>query len=889
MTTLHRIVAALRRWTSGGRAERELHEDVQSYVELRADELRAAGVSDAEARRRARIELGGVAQVEEAVRQSRTGALVEQTLQDVRYALRGLRRAPGFTLTAAISLGLGIGVNIAVFVVANATLLKPLPYDHPNELVVMAHEFKDPSIQSIRVVGLSWAEVQQWRSEQRIFAGVEGVRSAEVMRWREGAADLSVWRLTAGMTALLGVQPTIGRMFTREEADRQASVVVISDAMWTTRFARSPEAVGKMLTLDDRPYEVIGVMPASFRYGPGGNGGASAWLPLAERFDPAVPRSRLTSPIFRLRSGVPIAEANRLAADAGEQMQRLQPSQQPWTPIIQPFDEAHSSSRRAMLQPLTLLLLATTAVLLVVCANMANLLTARTLAREGEMAMRAALGATRSRLARLLFVEVGVIVLIGAGAAAVFAWGALDVALFVMPDRLKASLFTIALPAVDWRVTAFAVGLFVMASLVAGAWPAIRGSRLTARSTRALGASPGRRRMSAVLQAAQIATAVVLVTVAGLFANSLARTLTTDLGFDPHGLTVTIVQLPSRYASADSQHVTFEAILDRVRSVPGVRDAAIGDPPSVGGWAEFVRDSAVDARRTVESLKTIDAAYLNTIGLTLKAGRNVSAEDSVGSEPVVVIDERAARDLFSGESAIGRRIRYTAKIVNPNIVNVDGPPGPWRRIVGVVSPVLGADFTTRRPFGAVYVPRPQNMSRGGALLVRSSGRSSDVTEAVKRAVVSVVPDAMTPSTAALTLPYEEMVAAPRYYAVLVSVFAGLALVTAAVGLYGVLAYAVGQRQREIGVRVALGATLGEIRRLVIADAMRPVIAGLFGGWLVASLTTGYVASFLYGVSPRDPLTFSASGAVLLLTALVATIGPIRKATGVDPIRALRAE
>ena len=291
----------------------------------------------------------------------------------------------------------------------------------------------------------------------------------------------------------------------------------------------------------------------------------------------------------------------------------------------------------------------------------------------------------------------------------------------------------------------------------------------------------------------------------------------------------------------------------------------------------------------MESLKTVDAAYLNTVGVTLKAGRSFSAEDSAGSEPVVLIDERAARDLFPGESAIGRRIRYTAKTVNPNIVNVEGPPGPWRRIVGVVSPVLGADFTTRRPFGAVYVPRPQNMSRGGALLVRSSGGSSDLTDVVKRAVVSVVPDAMTPSTAALTLPYEEMTAAPRYYAVLVSVFAGLALLTAAVGLYGVLAYAVGQRQREIGVRIALGSSVSAIRGLVLREALGPVVIGLAAGTALAWLTTRYIASFLYGVSPRDPLTFSASVAVLLLTALVATIGPIRKAAGVDPIRTLRAE
>lgn len=503
--------------------------------------------------------------------------------------------------------------------------------------------------------------------------------------------------------------------------------------------------------------------------------------------------------------------------------------------------------------------------------------------------MRTALGATRRRLARLIFVEVGVIVLIGAGTAVLFAWGALNVALSIMPERLRASLFTLALPTIDWRVVGFGVGLLVMASLVSGLWPALRGSRLAVGAGRPVGRSPHGRRMSAVLQAAQISMAVVLITVAGLFANSLARTVGTDLGFDAAGLTVTIVQLPPRYATAAAQRVTFDAVLDRVRSVPGVRDAAIGDPPSAsGGWAEFVRDNA-DARRTMESIRTVDASYLDTVGVTLRDGRNFGPADSGGSEPVVLVDEKAAQDFFSGESALDQLIRYTAKTFNPDIVNVDGPPGPWRRIVGVVSPVVGADFTTRRPRGAVYVPRTQNMSPGGALLVRSSGSSGDVREAVRRAVVSVVPDAMTPSAAALTLPYEEMIAAPRYYAVLISVFAVLALVTAAVGLYGLLAYAVGQRHCEIGVRMALGATLGEIRRLVIADAMRPIVAGLSCGWLVAWLTTHYIASFLYGVSPHDPLTFSVSGAVLILTALIAAIGPIQRATGVDPIRALRAE
>ena len=883
------MAATLRRWVSRDRAERELHDEIQSYAELRAAELRAAGVPDAEARRRARIELGGIAQVEESVRQSRSGALAEQTLHDIRYALRGLRRTPGFTVTAALSLGLGIGVNVAVFSVANATLLKGMPYDHPEELVTMAHEFKAPSVQNIRMVGFTWPEVQEWRAERHIFSGVEAFRSGEAMQWREGATALSVWRLTAGLPALLGVEPAMGRTFSKEEADRQAPVVMISDAVWATRFGRQVDVVGRVLTLDDLRYEVIGVMPPAFRYGPGGGGGAVAWLPLAERFDPTAPRSRRASPIFRLRSGVSVAEANRLAGAVGERMQRLQPDAQSWSPLIKPYGDALESARAAAWSPLTLLLLATSAVLLVVCANVANLLTARAVSRGAEMTMRVALGATRRRLARLLFAEVGVIVLIGACTAVVFAWGALRVAMSIMPERLRASLFTIALPMIDWRVAGFGAGVLVLAGVVSGLWPAMRGARLAVGVGRPVGHSPRGRRMSAVLQAAQISLAVVLVTVAGLFANSLARTVNTDLGFDPAGLTVTIVQLPSSYSTADARRVTFDAIVDRVRSVPGVGHAAIGDPPSVGGWTEFVSDDDAQGRRAVESMRTVDGAYLDTVGVTLEAGRNFGPADSSGSEPVVLIDEKAARDLFAGESPLGRRIRYTAKTFNPDIVNVDGPPGPWRRVVGVVSSVVGADFTTRRPRGAVYVPRAQNMSQGAALLVRADGNAGEVMEAARQAVVAVVPDAMIPSAAAMTVPYDELVAAPRYYAVLIGVFAVLALVTAAVGLYGLLAHAVGQRQREIGVRVALGATLPEIRRLVLADAMRPAIAGLGVGWLIAWLSTRAIASFLYGVSPRDPLTFSVSGAVLILTALIAAIGPIRSATGVDPIRALRAE
>lgn len=883
MSRFRRLIATLRRWRHADRIDRDLQDEVEGYAQMLADEARASGLPPDEARRLALAELGSVEAVKESVRQSRAGIVVEQTWQDVRYAFRSLRRTPAFAATAVVTLALGLGASAVIFSVVDATLFKPLPYRDPGRLVDLGHRARAGTPDEVTVFGMSWGEVQFWRARSEIFTGVESYynRPAPVEDGDSGE-PVQVSRFTAGLPALLGISPEMGRVFTSDEARTAAPVAVISDRYWRQRFGGSTAALGATIRLGRRAVTVVGVLPPEFRYGPGTGGRTDVWEPLGGNVSPGDPAG-LT--LFRLRPPLDPVTALPAIRTAAARLQAIRPEDHPWTPELSDLDQRERSTR-TLASPLWAFLAMSGVVVLIVCANLGNLLRVRFVGRRDELAMRAALGAGRARLVRLLLIEGAFVVTIGGVAAGLLAAGLIRALPGVVPSSMGRALFAVSLPVFDTRVAGFGTLLLATVALLTIVAPAVRGARRHRPPGTAIVSShttwaPDRRRTIGHVQALQMALALLLTTIAALVADGFIHLRTADLGFRAAGLYSVSLSLPvPRYADHAAQLAWYQRVLGRVRHLPDVAAAAYGTEPPASTNGGLWRPGDALGAFLVAARRTAGDGYFGTAGIPVIEGRTFAAGDGANGEPVVVVSASAARRLWPGQPAVGKLIRtsFSGRV----------PPA---RVVGVVGDVARYDFTLLKPAYGLYVPFAQKLTPSATLVVRARRAGAPVVREVEDVLRMDEPDVRITSAGAVTRLYEAMetFAAPTFFALLTASFALIALVTAAVGLYGLLAYAVGQREREIGVRVAVGATVGQIKALVLADALRPLGVGLTLGWIAAWILARYLGSLLYGASPHDALAFLTSGGVLLLTALVSTLAPVRRATGVDPIRALRVE
>ena len=811
---------------------------------------------------------------------------------DLKFAFRSLRSSKTFTAVALIVLALGIGASTAIFSVVDAVVLRGLPFDEHDRLVAVGERRSpgpnpDPNRDPLAISSIAPQNYADWVAQQQVFESIAAVAGGAVTLREPGAEpeDLRAQRVTATFFDVLRAHPAFGRAFTPEnEVEGRHRVVVLSDGLWRRRFAGDPNIVGRTIPLEGGAYEVVGVMPAAFQYPVGSVRPTDVWTPYVvppdERVRVVGSRSYYLQGIARLKPGVSLEQAQAQMTQVATAIQTANPV---WNkdhligvrPLIDHMLGARTKSWMLML------LGAVGIVLLIACANVANLLLARASAREREVGIRAALGAGRWRPIRQLMVESLVLSIAGTMLATLLAWWAVQVLRTSMPDGVP----RVAAIAVDLRVLGAAAALSLVTGMLFGIFPALQLSRpdlTTALKDGSRGAGTGgaRQRVRSALVVVEVALAVVLLVGAALFIGSFVTLMRIDPGFDPRD--VLTVQVSPRFApgnippSVDSGPA-FLQIVERIGRAPGVLHASMisGGMPLSGSMS--TTGMTVPGRKVEDptgiSIRRVTPEYHKAMRIPLRTGRLFEATDRAGAPNVVVINEAAAKLYFPGESPIGRPVK---------INEID------RTIVGVVGDVHQTSLEVA-PITEVYVPMGQLRVLSGELVIRTSGNPYDVLPAVKSAVLQVLPDIPLRNVRTMEEVYSRRVAQRRLNMLLLGLFGVLGLVISAVGIYGVMAYTVAQRTREIGVRMALGATRSKVVTMVMTNACVLLALGLLLGGAGAWWLRSAAEKFLFRLEPGDPRAFAAALLTLSIAALLASAIPARRAASIDPMDALRAE
>jgi putative ABC transport system permease protein len=804
--------------------------------------------------------------------------------QDLREAVRGFLRSPGTAMAVVLLLALGIGANTAMFSIVDAAIFKPLPYVHPEQLVEILDVRNAGTPDEMKFLGVGWSRLERWRAERSIFVG--GAALGDFRRVVLTGVPITtgptlVGRISPDLIPLLGVNPALGRAFSGAEARAAEPVLLLADAFWRRAFDADRDVIGRRLMVDGRAYTVIGVMPPTFGYAVG-FGSTIGWEP----FDEAAARAKATSfsvrALFRLRRGLTLEEGERQllalqAASPGSLTARAE---------IAPMDQRQVTMGNARVA-LPVLLAVVGCVLLIACANVSNLVLARAMTRRRELAVRAAMGATRGRLVRQMMAESLVLTTSGVALALFVAvWSTRGVQALV-PTSMH--LFEANPMAIDGRALLCCVTAALVTLLVSGLLPALRASRsdmlgsLTA-GRGVVGTTPAGRRLRQSLQAGEVALTLVLLVATSLLATSFARMMWSDPGFDIDGLVTTGgFSWPSgQYPKADAQFAYMEALREQVRTLPGVRAAAIGPPPAGGFGGPFIPVGRASGENIETgprmSVYVVSPDYFAAVGITILQGRGFMAGDRPGSPSVALIDEAAAAHYWPGTAPIGQQFRFTA---------ASAPHTMPATVIGVVRHVKTLAYASATGSIQVYLPAAQQPASATSLVLRLSGDPGATLGAIARLATNLDPRSAMNQPAVVADMYGDTYVAPRFYVAVVSIFAGLALATSAVGLFSLLSYAVSERTREIGVRLALGADRRRIQALVLAEAMGPVAAGVGAGLVAALWLTRALQAVLFGLTPHDATAYAAAVAALMAVASVAAILPARRATRVDPVIALR--
>jgi len=811
-------------------------------------------------------------------------------VQDIRYAVRQLLKSPGFTAVAVITLALGIGANTSIFSVVNGVLLRPLALHDPGRLVRVWHVPPAKSFPGMPTFSVSAANYFDWENQNHVFQSmaIYTYRSF-VFTGGDKPEQIDGCAATAGFFSTLGIQPMLGRVFTSEEDQPgHSNVVVLSHRLWQEHFGSNPAVVGHYTNMDGQSYLVAGVMPASFQF----PDNLQMWTPMAwtdkER---AVRGEHHSVVIARLKPGVGVQQAQAEMNTISSRLEQQYPADDKgWGAVVVPL---HEDMVQDVRPALLVLLGAVGFVLLIACVNVANLALAKTFSRRKEIAIRTALGASSSRVLRQILTESVLLALIGGALGLTYAHAAIRLIMAFLADKVPHSVEV----GLDAKVLAFTAAISVATGILAGVIPAVRLAR--GNVNQALKQGLGRtdsdasgHRTRSILVVSEVALSLILLVGAGLMVRSFQKLHGVNPGFDSHSvLTMTAMVSRSKFSQPTQQVAFFEQVLQRVRTLPGVEAAGVIDdvPLDNGGSHQPV---AIEGRPVLPmseqpevDVRLTSPGYMGALHIPVLRGRDFSDQDIAGRVPTVLISESMARQFWPGEDAVGKRLTLTFSA------------DKIREVVGIVGDVKLDGLDQTRPSATLYVPLDQVSAptTGGwnsfpmTLVVRSVSSPGGLASAVSNAVHDIDHDM--PLRDIFTM--DELVAnslsQQRFDMWLLGAFSGLALLLAAVGIYSVLSYSVKRSVREIGIRLALGARLGDVLRLVVFEAMKPALLGLCVGALGALALGRLLSRLIFEVKPTDPITFFAVTTLLALIALLASLIPAYRAAKVDPMSAIRYE
>ncbi len=884
--------------------ETAIIEELAQHLDDYYAELLANGATEEEAERRTVTELSGsellarelrrverqVAPEPIVVGTNQRTNMIADLWQDMRFGIRMLLKQPGFTLIAVLTLALGIGANTAIFSVVNALLLRPLPYRQPEQLVKVFRTQPDPAKGMLPSIW-SYPRFEMLRDHNQSFTEVVGFNQSPYnLTGTDAPEQLWMEMVSDGYFPLLGVNTSVGRSFTKEDA---GEVALLGYSLWQRRYGGDPQVVGKTIELDKQAFTIVGVLPRGFR---GQSGTADVWLPMmaAPKFVRTIfkdPNDHWFQVIARLKDGVTLAQAQADMQRVRARIEQKYPSPPDTVPgnakvpVLEPFQSAKVEP--ALRTSFLLLLGAVGLVLLIACANVANLLLARSVARQREFALRAALGASRLRLLRQLITESLLLALVGGALGVLLARWGVALLLQIRPkDNTQFwtsyshtfNFFTVNL---DWRVLGFNFALALLTGLLFGLLPALQSSFINVNAALKEGAGfhgPRKSSVRGLLIVGEIALALVLLSGAGLMINSLLRLQSVNLGFVPENL------LQMTVYAREAKLEFYEQLAARVQALPGVEAASFSrNAPLLGRYARAVIDieGRADIKQAGVGFHSVSPAYFKTLGITLLRGRVFTPQDRAGAPRVALINQAAAERFFPDADPIGKRLR---PYVTPQYETTE----KFVEIVGVVADV---------PYGRLeeaigpdmYVSALQPTDQMRMLIVRSRVEAAALTAAVQREVLQL--DRNIPLTAIQTMKERvaDVTSRTRFIALVLGLFAGLALLLAGIGIYGVMAYSVSARTHEIGIRLALGAQATDVIRVVLKQGISLAAIGVGIGLLASLALTRLMQGLLFGVGANDPLTFCAITLLLLVVAGLACWLPAQRATKVDPLVALRCE
>ena len=867
----------------------DIDKEMRLHIEMETQANVERGMPPAVARRAALKSFGNFDSVRDTAYEVRGGGMMETLLQDIRYGARVLAKHKGFTAIAVLTLALGIGANTAIFSVVNELLLRPLPYRDAERLVMLWEVSPEGRHQNTTSRANFWA----WREQNKSFEGMAAFSDQRLNLTGEGdPEEVSVQLATPELFSVLGVEPILGRTLIVEDSYAGSAGVVLSHGMWQRRFGGETSVVGKPITLNGIPFTVVGVMPAGFqwhiRQRSGTGRPAEMWMVLSmppPAGDNGTSRGRFLSVVARMKPGVSVeqadAELKAIEASLGQDSPRFNKG---FSAEALPLRDQFVGNVRPALW---ILLGAVGFVLLIACANVANLLLSRAAAREKEIALRTALGARRSRIVRQLLTESLLLSLLGSLFGLMVAWWGIRALVAISPR----DLVNLQGVGINLTVLAWTLAISLLTGIIFGLVPALEATRVDLNGTLkeggkgAGGQSARTRSLRSVLVVSEVALALVLLASAGLMLKSFARMRNIDTGFNTENVLTMVLRLPAAKYKEDPQVVNFfRQALERTRALPGVRSAGmVNFLPLYGGLGSSTsftiegRPAQPPGQEPGTNVRVADASYFATMGIPLLRGRNFTDFEDAEARHVIIVSESLARRYFPGEDPLGKRIT----------VPMSEKPVPTE-IVGIVGDVR-YDSLTDEAEPTVYFPHPELTYEFMTLVIRTTGDPAEMAPAVRRELSAIDPDQPVSDVRTMNQVMADTVGRARFSTLLLGLFAGLATLLAAVGIFGVMNYSVALRTHEIGIRMALGAQPARVLMLVLRQGLILTLVGIGVGLAGALALTRVMSGLLYGVGATDPITFASIALILAVVSLIACYIPARRATRIDPLIALRYE